>query len=126
MHALIADDNELNRTLLRRMLARTGWSVDEVASGQAAVEACDRTDFDLVLLDIRMPGMTGHQAAIHIRENYEARPDPKPRRPFLVAVTGTDKNAKEGFTNFDAYLQKPFMMAELNACLDNLPSGDGC
>jgi len=126
MHALIADDDELNRTLLRRMLVRSAWSVDEVTDGQAAVDACRHTDYDLVLLDIRMPGMTGHETARLITRNHEVRPEPKSRRPWLVAVTGADRKSKEDFVSFDAYLQKPFMLAELTACLDSLSSGSDC
>ena len=69
MHALIADDDVLNRTMLRRMLARFGWSVDEVEDGQAAVEACTLNDYDLILLDIHMPGTSGHQACNLIIKN---------------------------------------------------------
>jgi CheY-like chemotaxis protein len=126
MHALIADDDELNRSLLRRMMARIGWSADEAASGNAAVEACKRTDYDLVLLDIRMPGITGHEAARLILENHGSRPEPKPKRPSLVAVTGADRKTKEDFATFDAYLQKPFMLVELTACLEGLTSGNDC
>jgi CheY-like chemotaxis protein len=126
MRALIVDDDELNRTMLRRMLARNGWTVDEVTNGQAAVEACRHTEYDLVLLDIRMPGISGHQAAGMITSNHAARAEPKPRRPWLVAVTGADRKSKTDYATFDAYLQKPFMLAELTACLDNLPSGGDC
>lgn len=126
MRALIADDDELNRTMLRRMLARFGWSVDEVTSGLAAVEACKRTDYKLVLLDICMPGMTGHEAARLIVKNHATKPEPKPDRPSLVAVTGADRTNKEDFASFNGYLQKPFMLVELTACLDSLPSGDDC
>ena len=126
MHALVADDDELNRTMLRRMLTRIGWSVDEVTSGKAAVDACERTYYDLVLLDICMPGMTGHEAARLITRNHESRPEPRSKRPSLVAVTGTDKTNTEDFASFDGYLQKPFMLVELTACLDSLPSGQDC
>jgi CheY-like chemotaxis protein len=126
MRALIADDDELNRTMLRRMLARNGWTVDEVTDGQAAVEACKRTSYDIVLLDIRMPGISGHQAASLISSSHESLPEPKARRPWLVAVTGADRTGKDDFVHFDAYLQKPFMLAELTACLDSLPSGSDC
>lgn len=126
MRALISDDDELNRTLLRRMLARYGWTVDEVADGMSAVEACRHKDYDLVLLDIRMPGISGHQAAGLIASNHEARAEPKPRRPWLVAVTGADRKNKADYATFDAYLQKPFMLTELTACLDSLPSGSDC
>jgi hypothetical protein len=126
MHALIADDDELNRTMLRRMLARFGWSVDEVTRGQAAVDACAQTYYDIVLLDIRMPGMTGHEAARLIAAAHDSRPEPKPKRPSLVAVTGADRTNKEDFASFDAYLQKPFMLVELTACLDSLASGNDC
>ncbi|MFH2114949.1 MAG: response regulator [Spirochaetota bacterium] len=126
MHALIADDDVLNRTMLRRMLARFGWSVDEVEDGQAAVEACTLNDYDLILLDIHMPGTSGHQACNLIIKNHDSRAEPKPRRPWLVAVTGADRKSREDFATFDAYLQKPFMLAELTACLECLPSGKEC
>lgn len=126
MHALISDDDDSNRTMLRRMLARQGWSAEEVIDGQAAVEACVHNHFDLVLLDIHMPGISGREAARLIRSNHEAKAEPKPRRPWLVAVTGAARDSKEEYAAFDAYLQKPFMLGELSACLDSLLSGNDC
>jgi CheY-like chemotaxis protein len=123
MHALIADDDGLNRSMLSRMLARIGWTVDEVMNGQAAVEACTSKEYALVLLDIRMPGISGHEAASQILENYKSKPESKLQRPWLVAVTGADRTNREDFASFDAYLQKPFMLSELTTCLDSLASG---
>ena len=107
------------------MLTRNGWAIDEVADGQSAVSACRQMDYKLVLLDIRMPGISGHQAARQIAQYYESIPDSKTPRPWLVAVTGTDRKDKEDFTAFDAYLQKPFTLTELNACLNSFLLGKG-
>jgi CheY-like chemotaxis protein len=120
MNALVADDDELNRIMLKRILVRRGWSVDEATDGQSAVDACDRCAYNLVLLDICMTGMSGHEAAGFIIKNHETKPEPKPHRPKLVAVTGADRKCIKDFSGFDGYLQKPFMLSELDFCLNTL------
>jgi CheY-like chemotaxis protein len=114
MYALIADDDELNRDMLDRMLRRLGWSVDTASDGSQAIAACQASHYDVVLLDIRMPGMQGFEVARHIRLAHATSGSPSPR---LVAVTGTDRLEDAGFNLFDGYLQKPFMLSELQACL---------
>lgn len=59
---LIADDDDAFRTMVRLLLEEEGYNVAEVADGDAAVEEGRRRDFDLVLLDIKMPRMDGIQA----------------------------------------------------------------
>jgi len=57
--ALAVDDNEVNLKLVSLMLQRMGLAVDTATSGAAAIEACARNRYDLVLMDIEMPGMSG-------------------------------------------------------------------
>ncbi len=64
---LFAEDEEVNQLLLQDLLEQEGWQVQAVANGKEAVEAYKNGEFDLVLLDIQMPEMTGHQAAAAIR-----------------------------------------------------------
>src|SRR5687767_7180557 len=56
---LVVDDNDTNLDLLSRRLERKGYAVTTAASGPDALELLDKEPFDLVLLDVMMPGMTG-------------------------------------------------------------------
>jgi sigma-B regulation protein RsbU (phosphoserine phosphatase) len=66
-HILVVDDDESNRESLRRRLARHGYSVMAAADGPSALELIERHSFDLVLLDVMMPGMSGLEVLERIR-----------------------------------------------------------
>lgn len=64
---LVADDEEVNRAIARRMMESLGCIVDVASDGQEAVEAARSSSYALVILDCRMPGLDGFQAAAAIR-----------------------------------------------------------
>lgn len=64
---LVADDEPDIRFMARMMLRRGGFDVDEVPSGEDAVDAIDGRDYDLAVLDQRMPGLTGIETARKLR-----------------------------------------------------------
>lgn len=66
---LVVDDDESNRESLRRRLARHHYEVITAANGPAALELIERNSFDLVLLDVMMPGMSGLQVLERVREH---------------------------------------------------------
>jgi signal transduction histidine kinase/ActR/RegA family two-component response regulator len=67
LRILVAEDNDVNQILINAVLARMGHRVHLVANGQLAVEAVRRGDYDLVLMDLQMPGMDGMEATQAIR-----------------------------------------------------------
>lgn len=67
--ALIVDDNQLNSGLAGHMLKRLGWRAEMAASGEAALQRIAAEHFDLVLLDLRMPMMSGEEVCRRIRHD---------------------------------------------------------
>jgi class 3 adenylate cyclase len=68
---LVVDDNAMNRDMLSRRLRRRQYDVEEVASGREALERIEQQHFDLILLDIMMPGMSGLEVLQTLRETYD-------------------------------------------------------
>ena len=114
MKILIADDEAPARARLGALLAEARVECEVVAqatNGGEVLAACERHEVDLVLLDIRMPGMDGIQAALTLAE----RPDP----PAVVFVTAYDEHALAAFeANAVDYLLKPVRTERLLRALD--------
>ena len=116
LHILVADDNEINRKLNTILLHQWGVAVDEAADGIAAVEACGRQHYDLILMDVHMPAMDGIEATRRIRilqEGGKATP--------IVALTA---NALSGdrerylAAGMDDYLEKPLTEEALRKTIE--------
>jgi CheY-like chemotaxis protein len=85
LRVLVVDDVEMNRMVARAMLAKLGVSVQTAASGQEALDACAAEAFDLVLLDLHMPGIDGMETARRLR----ARHAPAARWMPIVALSAS-------------------------------------
>ena len=68
INVLVVDDEEIMQESCCRVLEKEGYTVFSAASGEAALEQCDRGSFDLVLLDLKMPGMGGIEALKRLKE----------------------------------------------------------
>ncbi len=64
---MIADDEGINRLFIKTILTSNGWIVDEASNGQAAVELVEKHEFDIIILDVKMPIMDGKRATTEIR-----------------------------------------------------------
>ncbi len=84
MEILVVDDNAVNRKVMEGLLARDGHRVTSVTGGQEALDILSTRAFQLVFMDIEMPGMNGLEAMKQIRENVDARVAATP----VVALTG--------------------------------------
>jgi two-component system, OmpR family, response regulator len=109
IHILIVDDEPRIRTMLRRYLTGEGFKVSEAADGAALRAALDRETFDLVLLDLVLPGEDGLSLARHIRQRSQIPVIMLTGKGDLIdRVAGLEAGA-------DDYIAKPFHLREVLA-----------
>ncbi len=120
LRVLLAEDNAVNQLVAVRMLQKRGHSVVVASEGQEAVAAVEREHFDLVLMDIQMPGMDGLRATAEIRKKEMGTGR---RIPIIALTARAMKEDREQClrAGMDAYLAKPFCAAELFRALESLP-----
>ncbi|GKS57249.1 two-component system response regulator [Nitrospira sp.] len=110
--ALVVDDDPTVQFLLQKTLQRAGLGVAAALSGSEAVEKCSRVKPDLVLLDIRMPGMDGFATCAALRHLPQAVHTP------IVFMTGLDDTEsmhaayESGATNFIVKPLNPFLLSQ--------------
>ncbi|GAA0977273.1 Transcriptional regulatory protein TcrA [Nocardioides aquaticus] len=107
---LVADDDPDILFLMALVLSRAGHRVTAVADGQAALRAVELRDFDVVVLDQQMPGLTGLEVIVH--SSRLGRPDGP---PVLVVSAQHDPSLVVAVTDAGAvdFLGKPFRLAVL-------------
>ena len=116
---LVVDDNEINRDLLSRYLARLGHTVQTAPDGKKALEMIDSGAFDLVLLDIMMPELNGYQVLQHLQDSPTWRDLPVIMISALDEMDSVVRCIELGAAD---YLAKPFnpvlLRARVGACLE--------
>ncbi len=109
---LIVDDKPANLRLLSQMLADRGYVVRAVKSGARALESIRATPPNLILLDIKMPGMNGYEVCRHLKELPESRSIPV----IFISALNEIKNKVQGFDVGGVdYITKPFQYEEVIA-----------
>ncbi len=122
---LVVDDNPTNRAYLAGIFEKTHHRVHFATNGQEALACLQKTKFDVVLLDIRMPVMDGRTALAEIRKQANLVSLP------VIAVTASSKagEAVELQSQFSGYIRKPFsrqtLFAELAQFLQRASLGNG-
>jgi len=105
---LIIDDDKLIAITLRRLLTREGYNVTTALSGRKALTLIEKSDFDLVMSDIKMPEMDGIETVKKIRE-YLAQNSKRPiPEIFITAYAKEDIYQKALELNAAGYIEKPF------------------
>lgn len=115
--ALVVDDNALNSRLVGMILRRLGWTVESVDNGAAALDLLAGRRFDLVLLDLRMPTMSGEAACRRIRDELGLTALP------VVAFTAhstPDEKQRILDSGFDGLLVKPISYQDVKDLCDAL------
>jgi signal transduction histidine kinase/DNA-binding response OmpR family regulator len=117
LRVLVADDEALNRSIMGSFLARLGHDFICVENGAAAVEAVLADDFDVVLMDVRMPVMNGMDATRRIRAS--SGPRSQVRIMAVTAQAFAEQLAMCQEAGMDGHLSKPFTMPMLLAALQS-------
>jgi PAS domain S-box-containing protein len=111
-HILVVDDEPINIEVVKSQLANKHYSLTTASNGKEALALLEQNSFDLVLLDIMMPGMSGYEVCERLRQQY-----PQDQLPVLM-LTAKNQIADllQGFrSGANDYLTKPFVKDELVA-----------
>lgn len=122
LRILVAEDNDVNQRLVRRMLEKDGHRVTLVGDGESALHAWSNNSFDVILMDVQMPGKDGLQTAAAIREAESA--SGAPRVPIFALTAHSMKGDYDRCLDagMDNCLVKPFSQEDLRRILATLPS----
>lgn len=114
LNVLLVEDIELNVIVARSVLEKLGNSVDVAMTGKAALEMFKPGEYDLVLLDIQLPDMTGLDISRELTKRY-----PREDLPPLVALTANVLKDKQEYLNagMDDVLSKPLFVPALTAMI---------
>ncbi len=107
---LIVEDNAVNRRLVRLFLRKLGHEADEAVDGFEGVVMAQRTRYDVIFMDLEMPGMDGYEATQKIREIYGDK------APYIVALTAhamPEYRERSFQAGMQAYISKPVKRDEL-------------
>ncbi len=109
---LVAEDNAINRKVISRMLLSIGYSPTLVGDGFECLDACEREEFDLIFMDVQMPGLDGFETTARLRASG--------KRTWIAALTAAampDDRLKCQIAGMNDYLTKPYRKADLEASI---------
>jgi CheY-like chemotaxis protein len=113
IRVLVVDDNPVNRELARSVLEQLGAEVTEAADGLSGLEAAQALPVDVILLDIRMPGLDGPEVLARLR----AEPGPNQWTPALAFTADVDLDRLGGNHRFDGLVRKPLSPSDLSSAV---------
>jgi PAS domain S-box-containing protein len=115
MRILVVEDVLVNQKVARHLLARFGYDCDVAPGGAEALAALEQSDYQLVLMDVQMPGIDGLEATRRIRARW---PDRDLRIVALTANVGAEDVRACHDAGMDGFLGKPITLDSLGAVLD--------
>ena len=118
LNILVAEDNALNQKLIQKILEKLGYTPHMVSNGREAVEANRFNDFDLIFMDVQMPGMDGIEASRIINKEINS-----PEKPKIIALTANvSEEVRETClaAGMSDYTTKPLKINQLVTLLEKL------
>ena len=122
MKILIVDDIFTNRLLLAEVLRSLKLEFNQVENGKQAIEALEKEDYDLILMDIEMPVMNGLETTKFIREKM---PFPKNQTAIIALTAHNPQLFFDDFKDvgFNKLLTKPYNIQKVSGLIDELGKG---
>jgi signal transduction histidine kinase/DNA-binding response OmpR family regulator len=122
LRILVAEDNPVNQKLIERLLQRDGHQVTMAENGRVCCELYTRGEFDLVLMDMQMPEMSGIEATQQIRRGEAATGQHVPIVALTANTTPEDRDSCLG-AGMDEVLPKPVSVPRLRSVLQRFGAG---
>lgn len=123
LNILVVDDNEINIKVIKGFLEKGAHRMDASSQAEEALEKVKHTDYDLILMDIEMPGLKGDEATRRLREST----NDKVKNIPVIALTGNvmpDDIERFYAAGMNGYLAKPIDPESLNAAINKAASGN--
>ncbi len=112
---LIADDEPDVLVILSERLRRSGHVVEYASDGNQAIQKSEQTDYNLLILDIRMPGRTGYEVCCHTKSSEK-----NGKIPVLLISAFPEEREAWSQSKADAFLAKPFEIGQLITTVERL------
>lgn len=115
LRILIAEDNIINQKLIERILHKLGYQTDTVSDGTQVLKSYVKKEYNVILMDVRMPEMDGFETTHTIRQMEIAQ-------PYIIAMTANSMSSDktECLQNgMNDYISKPLSVAEIISSLKN-------
>ncbi len=108
---LVVEDDFGARTVVKTILMGKGYRITESANGNEALEVLKDNTFDLIILDLMMPGMSGYDVMVHLKQHPATQNIPV----IMLTAKSEDEDVLAGYRDFacDYYITKPFTSAQL-------------
>jgi signal transduction histidine kinase/CheY-like chemotaxis protein len=112
IHILLVEDNELNQMLVQKMMNEVKCKVEVAENGRVAIQKIEKTFFDIILMDIGLPGIDGYEVTQHIRNKLSP---PQSAIPIIAVTAHALKGEEEKCLSagMNGYISKPFNKEEL-------------
>ena len=114
LHILVAEDNTVNQKVVQQLLAHLGYRADVVANGVEVLDALERQNYDVVLMDVQMPEMDGLEATRRLRARFG---DASPRVIAMTANAMPGDREKCLAAGMDSYVSKPVELDDVRSVL---------
>jgi two-component system KDP operon response regulator KdpE len=108
---LVVDDEPQIRRIMRVVLVSEGYEIVEAGCGEDALKLISSEQFDLVLLDINMPGITGIELCREVRTSFDIP------IPIVIMSAGEENRARALDAGANDYLKKPFGVSQIFSCV---------
>lgn len=107
---VVEDETRLAENIAKGLREGPGYAVDVVHDGRDAIQLCGTSNYDLIVLDLMIPGLSGHEVVRHLRAARSGTPV-----LILTAISDTRKTIELLDSGADDYMTKPFDLGELIA-----------